>query len=344
LRSADFDYPLPAERIAQEPLAERDASRLLYLPPDGGIEDRAFRDLPTLLRAGDLLVVNETRVRRARLHGVDDAGRDIELLVLSRADNGEYQCLARPARLATPGTVVRVGADLFATVVGVSTTHRGGRMITFDTPDADAAIERLGAAPLPPYIHTELRDPERYQTTYATGDPDSAAAPTAGLHFTDSVISNLRAAGIGWATLRLDVGLGTFAPIRADRVEDHPMHEERYTLPVETVVAIERTRGSGGRVIAVGTTVVRVLETCTGEDGTLRAASGATSLFIHPGHPFRAVDGLLTNFHQPRSSLLVLLAAFIGDERWRSAYAHALHAGYRFLSLGDCMLCWRVQA
>jgi S-adenosylmethionine:tRNA ribosyltransferase-isomerase len=341
LRSADFDYPLPAERIAQEPLAERDASRLLYLPPDGGLEDRAFRDLPALLRAGDLLVVNETRVRRARLHGVDEAGRDIELLVLSRDPNGAYQCLARPARLATPGVVVRVGPDLHATVVAVSATHRGGRVVMFGTPDADAAIERAGAAPLPPYIHTELRDPERYQTTYATGDPDSAAAPTAGLHFTEAVIGSLRAAGIGWATLRLDVGLGTFAPIRADRVEDHPMHEERYSLPGETVAAIERTRGSGGRVVAVGTTVVRVLETCAGEDGSLRAASGATSLFIHPGHRFLAVDGLLTNFHQPRSSLLVLLAAFIGDERWRSAYAHALEAGYRFLSLGDCMLCWR---
>jgi S-adenosylmethionine:tRNA ribosyltransferase-isomerase len=344
LRSADFDYPLPAERIAQEPLAERDASRLLYLPPDGGVEDRAFRDLPALLRPGDLLVVNETRVRRARLHGVDAEGRDIELLVLSRNENGEYQCLARPARLATPGAVVRVAGDLQATVVGISAMHRGGRVVTFDAPDADAAIERSGVAPLPPYIHTELRDPERYQTTYATGDPDSAAAPTAGLHFTPSVIERLRDVGIGWATLRLDVGLGTFAPIRADRVEDHPMHEERYTLPRETAALIERTQAAGGRIVAVGTTVVRVLETCAESDGKLRAGSGATSLFIHPGHRFRAVDGLLTNFHQPRSSLLVLLAAFIGDERWREAYAHALDAGYRFLSLGDCMLCWRTPA
>jgi S-adenosylmethionine:tRNA ribosyltransferase-isomerase len=343
LRSADFDYPLPAERIAQEPLAERDASRLLYLPPDGGLEDRAFRDLPALLRAGDLLVVNETRVRRARLHGITEAGTEIELLILSSDGSGEYQCLARPARLAVPGAIIRVGSDLRATVVGVSSMHRGGRIVTFDTPDADAAIERLGSAPLPPYIHTELRDPERYQTTYARGDPDSAAAPTAGLHFTDSVIERLQAERIGWATLRLNVGLGTFAPIRADRVEDHPMHEERYSLPLETVAAIERTRGAGGRVIAVGTTVVRVLETCVGEDGELLAGAGATSLFIHPGHRFRAVDGLLTNFHQPRSSLLVLLAAFIGDARWRSAYAHALDAGYRFLSLGDCMLCWRVR-
>jgi S-adenosylmethionine:tRNA ribosyltransferase-isomerase len=341
LRSADFDYPLPAERIAQVPLAERDASRLLHLLPDEGLENREFRELPALLRAGDLLVVNDTRVRRARLHGLDDAGHDVELLVVAREESGEYQCLARPARLAMPGAVLHVGADLSATVVAVSSLHRGGRTVIFDAADPDAAIERAGAAPLPPYIHTELRDAERYQTTYATGDPDSAAAPTAGLHFTAPVIQRLRAAEIGWATLRLDVGLATFAPIRTDRVEDHPMHAERYVLPTATAAAIEQTHRSGGRVVAVGTTVVRVLETCARDGGELVAGAGSTSLFIHPGHRFAAVDGLLTNFHQPRSSLLVLLAAFIGDERWRIAYAHALSAGYRFLSLGDCMLCWR---
>jgi S-adenosylmethionine:tRNA ribosyltransferase-isomerase len=341
LRSIDFDYPLPAERIAQEPLGERDASRLLHLTPDGGMEDRSFRELPGLLRAGDLLVVNDTRVRRARLACVDGSGRDIELLVLAREDGGAYQCLARPARLAAPGAVLRIGADLLATVVARSATHTGGRTVRFDTDDPDAAIERAGTAPLPPYIHSTLQDPERYQTTYATGDPDSAAAPTAGLHFTASVIEQLRAADIGWATVRLDVGLATFAPIRTDRVEDHPMHEERYALPAATVDAIERTRHAGGRVVAVGTTVVRVLETCAQDGARLRAGAGSTSLFIQPGHCFLAVDGLLTNFHQPRSSLLVLLAGFIGDQRWRSAYAHALGAEYRFLSLGDCMLCWR---
>jgi S-adenosylmethionine:tRNA ribosyltransferase-isomerase len=342
LRSADFDYPLPTERIAQEPLAERDASRLLLLRQDGGLEDRWFRELPALLRSGDLLVVNETRVRRARLTGVDASGREIELLVLQRDPGGEYQCLARPARLASPGAVIRINTELVATVIAVSATHRGGRTVIFDNEDADSAIERAGVAPLPPYIRTALHDPDRYQTTYATGDPDSAAAPTAGLHFTPAVIEHLHQSGIGWATLRLDVGLATFAPIRSERVEDHPMHEERYELPDATVAAIEETRRDGGRVVAVGTTVVRVLETCA-RDGKLRAGAGSTSLFIHPGHHFRAIDGLLTNFHQPRSSLLVLLAAFVGDERWRSAYDHALGAGYRFLSLGDCMLCWRAQ-
>ena len=340
MRSTDFDYPLPAEQIAQEPLAERDASRLLLLTQDGGLEDRWFSELPALLRRGDLLVVNETRVRRARLTGVDALGHEIELLVLQREPGGEYECLARPARLASPGALIRINSELAATVVGVSATHRGGRTVTFDSEDADSAIERAGVAPLPPYIRTELHDPDRYQTTYATGGPDSAAAPTAGLHFTPAVIEQLHQSGIGWATLRLDVGLATFAPIRSERVEDHPMHEERYALPDATVTAIEQTRRGGGRVVAVGTTVVRVLETCA-RDGELRAGAGATSLFIHPGHHFRAIDGLLTNFHQPRSSLLVLLAAFVGDQRWRSAYDHALGAGYRFLSLGDCMLCWR---
>lgn len=341
MRTADFDYALPAERIAQEPLAERDASRLLHVREDGELEDLRFIDLPDLFREGDLLVVNETRVRRARLHGRDASGRDVELLVLERGDAGDYLCLARPARLAPPGAVIRVSTDLIATVSATSDKHPGGRWVSFDAKDVEAAIEHRGTAPLPPYIHAELRDPDRYQTLYATGAPGSAAAPTAGLHFTTSVIERLRSNGIGWATLRLDVGLATFAPIRAQSVEDHPMHEEEYALPGATVEAIARTRRAGGRVIAVGTTVVRVLETCADAGDVPRAGGGRTGLFIRPGHRFRVIDGLLTNFHQPRSSLLVLLAAFVGEQRWRDAYAHALRTDYRFLSLGDCMLCWR---
>jgi S-adenosylmethionine:tRNA ribosyltransferase-isomerase len=341
LRTADFDYALPAERIAQEPLAERDASRLLHVREDRGLEDLRFTDLPELLRADDLLVVNETRVRRARLRGRDAAGHDVELLVLERADTGAYLCLAGPARLAPAGAVITVGTDLAAVVSGMSDEHPGGRWVTFDAEDVDAAIERHGTAPLPPYIHAELHDPERYQTLYATGTPASAAAPTAGLHFTTGVIERLQSNGVRWAALRLDVGLATFAPIRADSVDDHPMHDEKYELPVATVEAIAHARRTGGRVIAVGTTVVRVLETCAHDRDIPRAGSGRTSLFIRPGHRFRIVDGLLTNFHQPRSSLLVLLAAFIGEQRWRAAYAHALSTDYRFLSLGDCMLCWR---
>jgi len=341
LKAADFDYPLPPERIAQQPLAARDSSRMLHVREDGGLEDLRFTDLPGLLRRGDLVVVNDTRVRRARLHGHDASGRDVELLVLERTAGGTYACLARPARLAAPGAVLRFGTDLQATVIAASGTHPGGRTVSFESDDADLAIERAGTAPLPPYIHAELRDPDRYQTLYATGAADSAAAPTAGLHFSEEVIERLRSSGIGWATLRLDVGLATFAPMRAEHIEDHPMHEEHYALPVQTATAIQDTRERGGRVIAVGTTVVRVLESCAAGAGAVSAGSGRTSLYIRPGHAFRVVDGLVTNFHQPRSSLLVLLATFIGDERWRAAYAHALTAGYRFLSFGDCMLCWR---
>jgi S-adenosylmethionine:tRNA ribosyltransferase-isomerase len=343
LRTADFDYALPPERIAQEPLPERDASRLLLVRENGDLEDRRFADLPDLLTPNDLLVANETRVRRARLHGLDGGGRDVELLVLERRAEGSYLCLARPARLAAPGAVIQIGTTLQATVIGPSGAHPGGRWVTFDAEDADAAIEAAGDAPLPPYIHEALADPSRYQTLYATGSPDSAAAPTAGLHFTARVMERLRAKGIGWATLRLDVGLATFAPIRTESVEDHEMHEEQYALPAATVDAIAAARRAGGRVIAVGTTVVRVLETCATESGVPHAGTGRTRLFIRPGHRFRVVDGLITNFHQPRSSLLVLLDAFAGEERRRAAYAHALQGEYRFLSLGDCMLCWRAS-
>lgn len=341
MRTADFDYALPPERIAQEPLVERDASRLLHIRDTGDLEDRRFIELPELLRPGDLLVANETRVRNARLHGIDGDGRKVELLVLERRSEGSYLCLAGPARLAAPGAVIRIGDRLQATVIGPSGAHPGGRWVTFDAEDADAAIEAAGDAPLPPYIHETLADPSRYQTLYATGARDSAAAPTAGLHFTARVLDRLRERGVGWATVRLDVGLGTFAPIRTETVEDHPMHEEQYSLPAATVEAIAAARSAGGRVIAVGTTVVRVLETCAGDNGVPHAGTGRTRLFIRPGHAFRVVDGLVTNFHQPRSSLLVLLDAFAGADRRRTAYAHALQGDYRFLSLGDCMLCWR---
>ncbi len=211
----------------------------------------------------------------------------------------------------------------------------------FDAPggDVDAAIEAAGRVPLPPYIRATLDDPGRYQTVYAAGRPESAAAPTAGLHFTPAVLAALDAAGVERTAVRLEVGLATFAPIRHDRVEDHPMHEERYALPEAAAEAVAAARARGGRVIAVGTTAVRVLESRAHDDGTVEAGEGVTRLYLRPGTPIRAVDGLLTNFHQPRSSLLVLLAAVVG-ERWRAAYAHGLDGGYRFLSFGDCMLCW----
>ncbi|HWW09687.1 MAG TPA: tRNA preQ1(34) S-adenosylmethionine ribosyltransferase-isomerase QueA [Candidatus Acidoferrales bacterium] len=340
LLTSAFDYPLPADRIAQEPLAERDASRLLLVGQDGAVSDHRFTDLPSLLQPGDLLVANETRVRHARLHGRVNGGRAVELLAVERREDGDYLCLARPSRHLPAGSRVTLGGELQATVIAESGEHAGGRIVRFHADDVDAAIERTGVAPLPPYIHRRLDEPERYQTTYATGPAASAAAPTAGLHFTDAVLNGLRERGIGWSTVRLQVGLATFAPIRTRRVEAHEMHAEAFDLPEATAAAIRRTRQAGGRVVAVGTTVTRVLETCAEEDGTVKAGSGTTRLFIQPGHRFRAVDGLLTNFHQPRSSLLVLLASLIGMDAWRDAYEHALRNGYRFLSFGDCMLCW----
>jgi S-adenosylmethionine:tRNA ribosyltransferase-isomerase len=207
--------------------------------------------------------------------------------------------------------------------------------------DTDAAIERAGTVPLPPYIHTPLPDSSRYQTIYSTGSPQSAAAPTAGLHFTPRILDELHAQGIATTPVRLDVGLGTFAPIRTERVDEHEMHEERYDIPPQAAVAITQTRRHGGRVIAVGTTAVRTLESRATGDGHVTAGSGTTRLFLRPGSNFTVVDGLLTNFHAPRSSLMVLLAAFTGTQRWRDAYDHALRSNYRFLSFGDCMLCWR---
>jgi S-adenosylmethionine:tRNA ribosyltransferase-isomerase len=340
LLTSDFDYALPPDRIAQEPLAERDASRLLLVGQDGALSDHRFIELPELLRPGDLLVANETRVRRARLHGRVNGGRAVELLAVERREDGDYLCLARPAKHLSPGTLVSFDGEMQATVIAESGEHAGGRVVRFHADDADAAIERAGVAPLPPYIHRRLDEPERYQTMYAKGPAASAAAPTAGLHFTGAVLSGLRQRGIGWFTVRLQVGLATFAPIRTRRVESHEMHAEAFDMPEATADAIRHTRQAGGRVVAVGTTVTRVLETCSDGEGTVRAGSGTTRLFIQPGHRFRVVDGLLTNFHQPRSSLLVLLAALIGMDAWPDAYRHALTNGYRFLSFGDCMLCW----
>jgi len=340
-----FDYPLPVERIAQVPLEPRDASRLLHVEAGGRVADHMFTDLPALLRPGDLLVANDTVVRAARLRGRRDDSGSAEVLLLERLGGDRFSALVRPGRRLHHGGHVTVDDTLRVRVAGAAPGPPGARIVELETSgDAKEAIARLGEAPLPPYIHTPLLDRQRYQTVYATGDPASAAAPTAGLHFTERLRAALTAHGIGWATVQLDVGLGTFAPITTTDVRDHRMHAERCTLPPATVTAIEATWAAGGRVIAVGTTAVRTLESRVDVAGQLRPGSMSTELFITPGHRFAVVDGLLTNFHQPRSSLLVLLAAFIGAREWRDAYDHALAHGYRFLSFGDCMLCWRADA
>jgi S-adenosylmethionine:tRNA ribosyltransferase-isomerase len=342
-----YDYPLPAERIAQTPLAERDASRLLHLPPGTAApHDRAFRELPDLLRADDLLVLNDTRVRAARLRTRTEHGGAVEVLVLQNLGDGRYACLVRPGGRLRPGRTLRFDDGLSATIEGDSPGHPGARVVRFHSGDGDTdqAIERLGSVPLPPYIHEQLDDSERYQTVYAAAAPESAAAPTAGLHFTPRILEALKARGVATTTVRLEVGLGTFAPIRTDSVADHQMHAERYRLTQHAADAVARARDRGGRVIAVGTTAVRTLESCAAADGRVQPRQGATRLFIHPGIRLTVVDGMLTNFHAPRSSLVVLVAAFIGVDRWRAAYDHALRNDYRFLSFGDCMLCWRAGA
>ncbi|GAC1337575.1 MAG: tRNA preQ1(34) S-adenosylmethionine ribosyltransferase-isomerase QueA [Candidatus Dormibacteria bacterium] len=343
LRADDFDYPLPPERIAQRPLSRRDGSRLLHLDPGGGLGDHLVDELPALLQPGDLLVANHTRVRAARLLGRrQPEGGMVELLVLSPAGPDTFACLVRPGRRLRSGARVTIAADLEAVVGAPAAGHPGARSVHFRAFGAEVgtAIERHGAAPLPPYITEPLADPARYQTVYARGAPASAAAPTAGLHFTPGLLEALRRRGVAWTEVDLEVGLGTFAPIRAAHVSDHRMHAERYSLGPGAARAVAAARERGGRVIAVGTTSVRTLETCATGSGRVRAATGLTELYLQPGTPVRVVDGLLTNFHQPRSSLLVLLAALVGQDRWRQAYDHALAAGYRFLSFGDCMLCW----
>lgn len=326
-----FRYELPDSAIAQHPVEPRDSARLLDTR-DG--TDHRFADLPGLLEPGDLVVVNTTRVRHARLVGQRyGTGGKIELLLLTRRPTGGWSALAAPSRRLRPGVAIEFG-PLTATV----TEGPVDGMIGVEFSD-EGLLEVVGTVPLPPYITEELSDPERYQTIYAD-QPGSAAAPTAGLHFTPSVIEGLAARGIDLATVQLDVGIGTFRPITADRIEDHVMHRERCLVPQATADAIAAARARNGRVVAVGTTTVRTLETFGRDDGTVEPGEAETDLFLRPGSTFRVVDVLVTNFHVPGSSLLVMLAAFMGDG-WRDGYVAALERGYRFLSFGDAMLAER---
>jgi S-adenosylmethionine:tRNA ribosyltransferase-isomerase len=336
--ASELDYPLPPERIAQHPMEPRDAARLLVdrgagAPPD----HRTVADLPDLLEPGDLLVLNDTRVIPARLRLRKPSGGAVEVLLLERRPEGDWEALVRPSRRVAVGARLRPEAELTGDVeveVGEVLGDDGRRRVAVHggTDDDLAVLDRAGEVPLPPYIHEPLAEVDRYQTVYARR-PASVAAPTAGLHLTHAVLEACRARGVEVATVELVVGLGTFRPITAERVEDHPMHAERYRVPPETAAAVE---AHPGRVVAVGTTVVRTLESwaATGE------LEGATSLFIRGDHPWAVVDRLLTNFHVPRSSLIALVDAFIGS-RWRDLYATAVAQDYRFLSFGDAMLLTR---
>ncbi|HSB60300.1 MAG TPA: tRNA preQ1(34) S-adenosylmethionine ribosyltransferase-isomerase QueA [Vicinamibacteria bacterium] len=334
-----LDYELPAELIAQEPLPERDASRLLVLDrASGEVAHRRFRDLPGLLREGDLLVLNRSRVVPARLLGRRAGGGEAEVLLVRARADGTWDALVRPSRRLRAGAVVEVAADLAVEMAAGPTPGPLRRVRLRALGPIEAVLERRGHVPLPPYIRRPDApvDRERYQTVYAR-EPGSVAAPTAGLHFTEAVLAALEARGVERAELVLHVGPGTFRPVAVEQVEDHRVDPEGFVVPEETAEAVARTRARGGRVVAVGTTATRALETAAEEAGGVRAGAGETDLVVVPGHRFRVVDALLTNFHLPRSSLLLLVAAFAGRERVLAAYAEAVRCGYRFYSYGDAM-------
>lgn len=332
-RPSDYDYDLPESAIAQRPLEDRSDSRLLWLHLDGSpITHHRFRDVPELLHSGDLLVVNDTRVTALRLVGRKATGARVEALLLEPREPGRYVALMKPGKRLPPGTQIEFGDSLRAEV-GVD-LGEGRKLLLFATDlSLDDRLQRAGATPLPPYIHETLADPERYQTVYAAS-PGSAAAPTAGLHFTPEVLAALKSAGVQLARVTLDVSMDTFRPVQHEDLDLHPMHGERCTLPEETAEAVRTCRG---RIIAVGTTAVRTLETFATDSG-IRSGTQTSKLFIRPGYRFRLVQGMFTNFHMPRTTMLMMISALAGRERVFEAYAEALRSGYRFLSFGDSML------
>jgi S-adenosylmethionine:tRNA ribosyltransferase-isomerase len=345
VRLSDFDYVLPPELIAQHPAAERTASRLLHLDGrTGALEDRRFSDIATLLEPGDLLVVNDTRVIKARLHGVKDSGGEVEVLVERVIDAHRALAQVRASKTPKPGRKLILGG------VDVEVIGRHGEFFELrfaPSPLGEGrgegsvldVLAAHGEVPLPPYItHAPAGDDEsRYQTVYAKV-PGAVAAPTAGLHFDQALIAALRARGIGFASVTLHVGAGTFQPVRVDDLSKHEMHSEWYVVPQATVDAIDAARKRNGRVVAVGTTALRALESAASASGGFAAGAAETRLFITPGYAFRVVDRLVTNFHLPRSTLLMLVSAFAGAEPIRRAYAHAVAQRYRFFSYGDAML------
>ena len=341
LTTKDFDYHLPERLIAQTPLADRAASRLLVLDRQTGQkQDLQFDQIINFLNPGDALVVNETRVIPARLFGIKpETGGHLEVLLLNNTQGNQWECLIKPARRAKTGTQIVFGEDGRLTATVVSEGDHGGRIIEFSYEGVFLEIlESLGQMRLPPYIKERLEDADRYQTVYAK-ENGSAAAPTAGLHFTDELLEAIKAKGVEIIPLVLHVGLGTFRPVSADSIEDHEMHAEYYQLSQASADAIQAVQARGGKIFAVGTTSVRTLETiATKFDGQVRADSGWTQIFISPGFEFKVVDHLITNFHLPCSTLVMLVSAFYNREAVLAAYEHAVEAEYRFFSFGDSML------
>ncbi len=336
--TAELDYALPERLIAQHPAPRRDESRLLVLDRGSGkFHEARFGDITGLVSPGDCLALNDTRVIRARLRAVKETGGRVEIFLLRERSRGEWEALVRPSARARPGTIVLIG-DALRAEIG-ERVHEGARVVRFDRVNVIEALEAAGEIPLPPYIrreHGEPADAERYQTIYAS-QSGAVAAPTAGLHFTPEVFARLDAKGVRRAFLTLHVGYGTFKPIQTERVEAHRVDPEEFNVSPETAATLNRTRAAGGRVVAVGTTSIRVLETQY-RDGEYRAGHGETKLCIFPPYKFRAADALLTNFHLPRSSLLALVCAFAGKELALEAYRFAVEKEFRFYSYGDAML------
>ncbi len=339
MKTSDFYYELPPELIAQTPAQPRDSARMLvYDRATGATQDRIFRDFPSFLKPNDVMVVNETRVIPARLIGVkDSSGIPVEVLLLKRISTDTWETLVKPGRRLKAGTAVSFGQGRLRALIG-ETTSSGGRIVSFTYDGVfEAVLDELGQMPLPPYIHQRLEDPEQYQTVYARQE-GSAAAPTAGLHFTPELLDTIRQMGVDIVPVLLHVGLGTFRPVKAENVEDHLMHEEYYMVTEDAAQRINRARANGGRIVCIGTTSVRTLETVADEHGIVHPGSGTTSIFIKPGVAFKATDVLLTNFHLPESTLLMLVSAFIGREQALQLYEEAVEKRYRFFSFGDCTL------
>ena len=338
MKTSDFAYELPKELIAQDPLKDRSASKLLLLDKDSGAcTHGVFRDVLKVLQPGDTLVINDTRVIPARLYGhKEDTGGAVEILLLKRKENDVWETLVRPGKKMKPGARVSFGDGLLTGEV-LAVAKEGNRLIRFTYEGIfEELLDRLGEMPLPPYITHKLEDKERYQTVYAKHS-GSAAAPTAGLHFTEALLDEVRAMGVNIAPVTLHVGLGTFRPVKVENVREHHMHSEFYVVEEEQAKLINETRRSGHRVIAVGTTSCRTLESAADDQGVLQAGSGWTDIFIYPGYRFRAIDGLITNFHLPESTLLMLVSALAGREHVLAAYEEAVRKRYRFFSFGDAM-------
>lgn len=338
LKKSDFYFDLPQELIAQDPLEDRSASRLLVLERDtGAVSHHIFREIPEYLKPGDCLVLNNTKVIPARLLGVkEDTGAHVEVLLLKRREADVWETLVKPGKKCRPGTVLSFGDGLLRAQV-LETVEEGNRLIRFTYQGIwEEVLDRLGEMPLPPYITHKLEDRNRYQTVYAKYE-GSAAAPTAGLHFTGELLEQIQAKGIKLVYVTLHVGLGTFRPVKEENVLDHHMHSEYYQISEEAAEMINETKQAGGRVICVGTTSCRTVESAADEKGKVHAGSGNTEIFIYPGYHFKVLDALITNFHLPESTLVMLVSAFAGREKVLAAYREAVRERYRFFSFGDAM-------